>query len=203
LRDLSKNHFEEEDVADDLTEIVDQVNKMAQIIDHMRIYTRSTEGMPEKLIDLNNVVKGPIRLLDQQLKSHGIEVMKDLIPDLSKVLGNAISLEQVFMNLINNGQDAVDASGKDTKRIEIRNYLANNHGSSNASPPVVVEVKDNGAGVPETIREKIFQPFFTTKEPGKGTGLGLSVSSKIITEHNGKIEVESQVCVGAGQLEYG
>ena len=58
---------------------------------------------------------------------------------------------------------------------------------------MVVEVKDNGCGIPEHLKEKIFEPFFTTKEPGKGTGLGLSVSSKIIEEHGGKIEVASEV----------
>jgi len=58
----------------------------------------------------------------------------------------------------------------------------------------------NGGGIPEHLREKIFQPFFTTKEPGKGTGLGLSVSSKIIEEHGGKIELESKADVQAEKL---
>ncbi|MFH1293739.1 MAG: ATP-binding protein, partial [Pseudomonadota bacterium] len=70
-------------------------------------------------------------------------------------------------------------------------------GSATGNHAVAVEVKDNGEGVPEDLKEKIFQPFFTTKEPGKGTGLGLSVSSKIIEEHRGRFELESKVGDGS------
>ncbi len=77
--------------------------------------------------------------------------------------------------------------------IEIRTYADNTNGLSS----VVIEVKDNGGGVPEHKREKIFQPFFTTNAPGKGTGLGLSVSNKIIEEHQGRIELDSTVGEGA------
>ncbi|MFH1292647.1 MAG: PAS domain S-box protein, partial [Pseudomonadota bacterium] len=196
LRDIEKNRFEEKDVGDDLNEIVSQVNKMAEIIDHMRIYSRNTEGGSEEMIDLNSVIKGPFKLLDQQLKTHNIEVVRELTPDLPKVKGDPIRLEQVFMNLITNARNALDSSGRENKRIEVKTYKTDNHRSAPENPMVVVEVKDNGEGIPEHLREKIFQPFFTTREPGKGTGLGLSVSTKIIEEHRGKIELESKAGKG-------
>ena len=190
LRDIEKNRFEEENIGKDLTDIVNQVNRMAEIIGHMRLFTRQTEGTTETMIDINTVVKGPFTLLGQQLKNNNIEVMMEFAPDLPKVMGDPIRLEQVIMNLITNARGAVESSGQENKRIEIRTY------QNDSQQEVVAEVKDNGGGIPEDLREKIFQPFFTTKEPGKGTGLGLSESSKIIEEHKGRIELETKVGEG-------
>jgi ABC-type sugar transport system substrate-binding protein/signal transduction histidine kinase len=186
LRDMEKHRFEEDKLGEDLTEIVHQVNKMAEIIDHMRVFTRKSEGMPKETIDLNTVIEGPFKLLNQQLKDHNIEVVTELAPALPRVMGDPIRLEQVFMNLITNARIAVDGGGKDNKRIEIRTYKVDNRRE------VAAEVRDNGSGIPEDLRDKIFQPFFTTTDPGKGTGLGLSVSGKIMEEHRGRIELESE-----------
>ena len=188
LRDIQRNRLEEEDVEQDLTEAVNQVNKMAEIIDHMRVFTRRSEGLLKEMIDINIAIEGPFKLSGQQLKNYNIEVIKELSPDLL-VIGDPIRLEQVFMNLITNARNAVESSGKENKRIEIRTYKNDNR-------QAVVEVKDNGVGIPEDLRERIFQPFFTTQAPGQGTGLGLSVARKIIEEHEGRIELESQVGEG-------
>ena len=205
LRDIQRDRFEEEELEPDLNEVVNQVNKMAEIIDHMRIYTRRTEGTPEEMIDVNSVVEGAFKFLGQQLKNHNIDVVKELREDLPPVIGDVIRLEQVFLNLITNARNALEDSGKEHKSLQIKTYLPvqgtqtsqnGNLQSASDNHIVVVEVTDNGVGIPEDVREKIFQPFFTTKEPGKGTGLGLSVASKIIEEHNGRIEVESQVGEG-------
>jgi len=190
LRDIEKNRFEEESIGQDMTDIVNLVNRMAEIIDHMRIFTRRTEGMSEEMIDVNTVIDGPFKLLGSQLKNHNIEVVMELAPDLPKVMGDPIRLEQVIMNLITNARGSVDSSGQKNKRIEIRTY------QTDGGQDVAVEVKDNGGGIPENLRGKIFQPFFTTKDPGKGTGLGLSLSNKIVEEHAGRIEVESKVGQG-------
>ena len=205
LRDIQTDRFEEEDLEQDLNDVVNQVNKMAEIIDHMRIYTRRAEGMPKEMIDVNSVIEGALKFLGQQLKSHNIEVVKELSPDLPPVIGDVIRLEQVVMNLITNARNAVESSGKEHKSIEIRTYQIDNQlettnpavqEATHAFGLAVLEVTDNGVGIPEDLKKKIFQPFFTTKEPGKGTGLGLSVVSKIIEEHNGTIELSSQVGEG-------
>lgn len=190
LRDIEKDRFEEKYIGQDLTDIVNLVNRMAEIINHMRIFTRRTEGMIEETIDINTVVEGPFKLLGQQLKNSNIEVIMELAPDPLKIKGDPIRLEQVIMNLITNAKGGLESSGKENMRLEIKTYQADE------GQDAVVEVKDNGGGIPEDIQEKIFQPFFTTKEPGKGTGLGLSVSSKIIEEHKGRMELESEVGEG-------
>ena len=191
LRDIEKDRFDEEELADDLEDIVGQVNKMAEIIDHMRIYTRHTEGEIRETLDLKKVIEGPFKLLDQKLRNHNIAVIREFDSELPMIVGDPIRLEQVFLNLINNARNALDECGRDNKQIEIRTYKADDPLSDNGHSAVVAEVRDNGGGVPEDLKEKIFQPFFTTKESGKGTGLGLSVSHKIIEEHQGKIELES------------
>ena len=179
-----------QNIGQDLTDIVNQVNKMAGIIDHMRVFTRQTEGKIDEMVDINDVVELPFVLLGQQLKNRNIEVIKEFASDLPRVMGNPIRLEQVLMNLITNARGAVENCGKEDKRIKIKTYQAD------SGQDVVAEVKDNGSGIPEELRVKIFQPFFTTKEAGQGTGLGLSVSSKIVEEHNGRIELESMVGEG-------
>ena len=169
---------------------------MAEIIDHMRIYTRHTEGEIRERFDLKNVIEGPFKLLDQKLRNHNIAVLREFDPELPMIVGDPIRLEQVFLNLINNARNALDECGRENKQIEIRTYKADDLSPDNGQSAVVAEVRDNGGGIPEHLRDKIFQPFFTTKESGKGTGLGLSVSHKIIEEHQGRIELESRVGKG-------
>jgi PAS domain S-box-containing protein len=193
LKDIERGQFDEGDLEQDLKDVVNQVNKMAEIIDHMRIFTRRSEGVTRKEIDLNSIVEGAFKFLGQQLKNHNIEVGEDLGSDLPKVVGDLNRMEQVFLNLISNARKAIESNGKEEKRIGIRTYADNTNGDSS----VVIEVKDNGGGVPEHARGKIFQPFFTTSAPGNGTGLGLSVSNKIIEEHQGRIELNSTVGEGA------
>ncbi|MFC1715148.1 sensor histidine kinase, partial [Candidatus Poribacteria bacterium] len=190
LRDKEKNRLDVEDLEHDLGDVVEQVDRMAEIIDHMRVYARHPEGTPMKKIDVRTAMENPFKIIGQQLQNHNIEVTKELSPDLL-VIGDLIRLEQVFLNLITNARNAVESSRKENKRIELRAYKDDNRKA------VIAEVMDNGIGVPEDLRGKIFQPFFTTREPGKGTGLGLSVASRIIEEHKGKIELESQVGEGA------
>jgi signal transduction histidine kinase len=91
-----------------------------------------------------------------------------------------VELNQVWMNLMDNAIGAMDGNGE----LCIRTYQEDGQ--------AVVEIGDNGPGIPENVQGRLFEPFYTTKEPGKGTGLGLYVSYKIIQKHRGKIEVTSK-----------
>ncbi|MBF0537792.1 MAG: response regulator [Nitrospirae bacterium] len=193
IKDIQKNRYSTEELQTDLADIVEQVDKMAAIIDHMRIFTRRSEGMNTELIDINTVVEGTFKLLNQQLKDNGITVTKNLAPDLPQVKGDIIRLEQVCINLIINAKNAMTKGANAGKDLKITTYQTNNCDLPSCNGTIVVEIEDNGTGIPESIIDKIFQPFFTTNEHGKGTGLGLSVSKKIINEHGGKISVQSDV----------
>ncbi|MFC1461978.1 ATP-binding protein [Verrucomicrobiota bacterium] len=190
-RDLQKERYEEGTLRRDLPDILDQVGKMAQVIDHMRIFSRRAEGLPMEHVDLNILLEGAFKFLGQQLMDHGIQVVKNFAPDLPSVIGDPIRLEQVFMNLITNARTVLEDSGASDRTIVVRTYRVKNEDA------IRTDIADNGPGVSKDITEKIFQPFFTTKEPGKGTGLGLSVASKIIEEHKGSIRLISTPGDGA------
>jgi len=192
LKDIERDTLDLDDVKEDLPAIVKQMDRMAQIIDHMRIFSRKTEGNMEELLDLNEVIENTFIFLDQQLKANNVSVSKFYAADLPKVKGDSIRLEQVLMNLITNARHAMEKSDKETKTLEIKTYVNEDQGGE-----VVVEFKDNGPGITDEVKGKMFESFFTTKKAGKGTGLGLSVVKKIIEEHKGKISVDSTLGEGA------
>jgi signal transduction histidine kinase len=133
-------------------------------------------------------------VLGHQLKVHEVEVKLDLDPDIPEVLAEHNRLEQVFINLVSNAIDAMDekASQPDNadkeKRLTIKSFAEN--------AQVVVKVIDTGTGMTEEIKNKIFEPFYTTKKVGKGTGLGVSISYGIVKDYQGSIEIETEVGKG-------
>lgn len=162
--------------------IVDASRRMELVIKHLKVFSR-TEGPALRPVDLNTVIKDAFVIVKELLTDHSIELKMDLNP-LPPVLGSAIRLEQVVINLVTNAKDAMPNGGALT--IETRTIETG--GISFAS----MTFRDTGSGIPKEILGRIFDPFFTTKEAGKGTGLGLSISYGIIKEHNGDISVESE-----------
>jgi signal transduction histidine kinase len=113
--------------------------------------------------------------------NQGISVRREYAEDLPRIQGYGSELNQVWTNLIDNALDAVDGAGE----IVLRTRREGDR--------VVVEVNDNGPGIPEEIQGRVFDQFFTTKDPGKGTGLGLDISYRIVVDkHRGDIRLSSQ-----------
>ncbi len=122
----------------------------------------------------------------------GIRVSESLPGGLPPVRANDQELEQVFLNLLLNALDAMPRGGGClTVRAEPASAPLPGIG-----PAVTVTVEDTGDGIPDAIRERIFEPFFTAKEAGRGTGLGLSICEGLVRSHGGRIDCESRV--GAG-----
>jgi C4-dicarboxylate-specific signal transduction histidine kinase len=163
-----------------------QVRKATQIISHLRTFGRAAPASREP-ISLRQVIERAHSLMREQLRLREIEVTLDLGPEEPVVVGNAIQLEQVFINLLTNARDAVAESPRKAIRIA----------GSAGSAAVEVAVVDTGPGIPPGLERRIFDPFFTTKEVGKGTGLGLSITYGIIKEHGGTISVVSPPGEGA------
>ena len=177
-----------------LTKIDSNVDRASKIITHMRQFARKSEMDLEK-VHVNEVLERAFEIFSQQLKVRGIDVVWDIQEGLPKIMADPGRLEQVFINLLINARDAIEekweARGRDAgeNKITIASRMEGNH--------VAVEVSDTGIGIPEAIRDKLFETFFTTKEVGKGTGLGLSISYGIIKECGGNIRAGSVNCEGA------
>src|SRR6266480_1397125 len=163
-----------------------QVRKANEIISHLRTFGR-VASVSHEPVSLRQVIEGALSLMQEQLRLREIGITVDLGSEEPVVVGNAIQLEQVFINLLTNARDAVAESPCKTIRI-----------SGSLSPEgVEVAFTDSGEGIPPGVERRIFDPFFTTKEVGKGTGLGLSITYGIIKEHGGTISVVSPPGEGA------
>jgi signal transduction histidine kinase len=201
LRNLRKNNLDYNDLMERLAPIERNTKRMMNIINHLRTFSRQPQ-FELKPVEVNKTLEDAFLMLDEQLRLRNIEVKKHFAPDLPKVDADSNRLEQVFLNLITNARDAIlqksevigrrsSVNGKKSEnrgRLEIITRMGevDNHQSQNF---VEILVRDNGGGIPSENMEKIFDPFFSTKEVGKGTGLGLSISYGIIKDHQGEISV--------------
>jgi len=178
---------------DDLSQVTSElsgsVERASKIINHLRQFGRKADNTMTP-IDINMPIRNVFNLLGSQLEAQNIRWHLDLGENLPQMQGDKIRLEQVFINLILNAKDAIlqyyEAFPSQTaeKIVTIRSCAKNDR--------LLVTVSDTGAGIPESIRNKVFEPFFTTKKTGEGTGLGLSITYGIIKEHNGIIEIDTE-----------
>ncbi|MBF0537106.1 MAG: PAS domain S-box protein [Nitrospirae bacterium] len=161
-----------------------QVNRIVDIIQHLRTFGRRDDVEMEP-VSIETVLRNCLLLMGERIRLSNIVLTKKIEPDLPPVIGSANQLEQVFINLLQNAMDAL-SQDKDSAEIciDIR--------GSEDKKSIVIKITDNGIGIEEEILDRIFEPFYTTKEVGMGTGLGLSIVYGIITGHNGTITCESR-----------
>jgi signal transduction histidine kinase len=138
------------------------------------------------VVNLSSGIASTIQLVRFAAKGRGVSLHTDLGPEVPLVWGSSQALNQVFLNLMKNGIEAVAES---TGNVWIR--LTSDTGNA------VVEISDDGPGVNSEDRKRVFEPFFTTKSAGKGTGLGLSISKRVISEHGGDVFVDRSSSGGA------
>jgi C4-dicarboxylate-specific signal transduction histidine kinase len=169
-----------------LRQAMQQVRKATEIISHLRTFGRAAPASREPM-PLRQIIERALSLMHEQLRLRVIEVTVDLGAEEPWIVGNAIQLEQVFINLLTNARDAMADSPRKAIRI------------SGSGGPTATDIAfhDTGHGIPPGLERRIFDPFFTTKEVGKGTGLGLSIAYGIVKEHGGTISVVSPHGEGA------
>jgi signal transduction histidine kinase len=185
LREMSTDTFAQSS----LDTINSHIQRITEIVRQMSTFSRP-DSTTIKLVQINDILKSSLDLmrLDKRMKST-LEITVNLSPDIPKTMIDEGQIAQVFINIILNALDAMPDGGKLS--------VLTRHGlSEQGLDTIFVEFHDSGIGIPPADLEKIFDPFYTTKEVGKGTGLGLSVSYNIVKRFKGDIKVASTL--GAG-----
>ncbi len=170
-----------------MLEIIEEAALNAKsIIDSLLTFARPKE-LQKSLRNINQLLKQTIDLLSYKLTASGVKLIVDLDPNLPATMVDGDQISQVFLNIINNAQQAMEESERRELRIT----------SWREGENEFFRFQDTGPGITEEARKRIFDPFFSTKRPGKGSGLGMSVSYQIIQNHNGEIKVEDEEEGGA------
>jgi signal transduction histidine kinase len=165
------------EVAGLLTEIENSTSRISDLVRAIKEYTFMDQA-PVQNVDVIKSLETTLTILNHKLKS-GVEVERDYQPVPLLVDSFGSELNQVWTNIIDNAIDAMHGRGK----LRVRTYHDDNC--------VVVEIGDNGPGIPADVQPHIFEPFFTTKGVGEGTGLGLDTVQRIVKKHRGIIQVSS------------
>ncbi len=162
-----------------LLKLVDQsTGRVAELVKAIKSYTHMDES-PRQEIDIHDGIESTLTMLGYKLKN--VQVVRNFDRSAPRIMAYGSELNQVWTNLIDNAIDAVNGSGK----LCVGTFVEDNQ--------LVVEILDNGRGIPPEVQARMFEPFFTTKAVGSGTGLGLLISHRIVADrHGGEIEFESK-----------
>jgi signal transduction histidine kinase len=188
--EVIRAYAEKRELADLLTRMQDATGRAAEIVQNMLQFSRknTTKVISQNvgaLIDRAITLAETDYDLKKKYDFRKIEIVRRYAPDFLPVYCDESKIQQVFLNILSNGAEAMsEKAGPQKPRFVIRTLKADDM--------IQVEIEDNGPGMDEETRRRVFEPFFTTKSAGVGTGLGLSVSYFIIAEnHNGEMWVES------------
>jgi signal transduction histidine kinase/ABC-type uncharacterized transport system substrate-binding protein len=156
-----------------------ETSRIDSIIKHMRTFYDKPNVVLNETIDMVEGVKRSLSLVKRQVGDHSIELIEDLPNSSLPVCANYVQFEQIVVNLIVNAIHSLDQIQKDNKKIKLHIYEDSTHG--------VLEIHDNGEGIDNSIREKIYDPLFTTKSSEKGSGLGMAIVKLFIDRFQGEI----------------
>ena len=168
--------------------IYSEARRASRIVQNLLTFARQHKA--EKVpTTINQVLDDTLELRGYELRVRGIDVRREYDDSLADTMADAHQLQQVFLNLITNAEQAMEQRDGHHHRLTVR--------TRRNGEAVRIEVEDTGGGIPANLIERIFNPFFTTKPTGSGTGLGLSISLGIVREHEGRIWAENVASSGA------
>ena len=170
-----------------LQEMLESSNRIKRIVEDLKDFARRNDSGLDDMVDLNEVIRSALRLVDNTLHKSTRHFRVDYSPELPRFRGNGHRIEQVVVNLILNACQALTSM---EQAIELRTFALPEEGM------VALEICDQGCGLDEETLQRITDPFFTTKREIGGTGLGLSVSDGIVKDHRGRLEFSGKVDQG-------
>jgi PAS domain S-box-containing protein len=175
-----------------VTEMSTQVDRAAEIINTLRSFGRKAELVMER-VDINKPIQAVFSLVGRQFELDNVRLELELTPGIGSIMAHDNRLQQVFFNLVTNARDAINEkrqrhAGHPAGKIVVRTHRE--------GVQVVAEVEDDGIGISEAVRDKIFEPFFSTKESSIDMGLGLAIIYGIVKDYGGTIDLKT--CEGEG-----
>jgi two-component system NtrC family sensor kinase len=177
----------DEATRDDLETIYREAQRATRITGNLLSFARKHK--PEKgFFSINDIVEHSLELHAYRMKVNNVEVVEDLAPDLPRTMVDYHQMQQVFVNMIANAEQAMDEEGGRGRLVVRTEQLAET---------IRITFADNGPGMTGDVLKSVFDPFFTTKDVGRGTGLGLSICFGIVQEHGGRLYAESEPGKGA------
>jgi len=194
--ELAKRRLgENEETQKNLNIVLQQTERIIKIIQQLLGFVRKKKP-EQKPLNIGALLENTLDFLDQQIQKQGVRVVKEMGDSLPPVTGDGDQLQQVFLNLLLNAIQSMPKGGE--LRLTAGPKWVSREGLEDGQRHYVeIRVKDTGAGMEKEVMENIFNPFFTTKEEDKGTGLGLTVSQGIVQDHEGWMEVESELGKGS------
>ena len=187
---LSMNKIDEGYIREKCAQVFQDIDRIKKYLSQIGVFNSSQRENKTDSIDVNNVVKDAIGLIQKQYKNSPVEIKLDVNPESLYVCGNKYKLQKAILDILNNSYESIGEKlkknnpDKSDEWIQITTDLVKND--------VVISIKDNGKGIDPENLNYIFEPFFTTKQTGIGSGLGLYISKGIIQKMNGKIAVNSK-----------
>ena len=185
-KELQKSQPEFDAITDSINKQEDGIERISGIVDNLSSYSRADTNY-DNILDIHDLVSKTQVLVGSMYQKEGIKVENELLANDYYIVGNNGKFQQILMILMPNAKDAVEGSSAPSIVVATKSD----------DFELTISVKDNGVGIPEEIREKIFKTFYTTKEIGNGTGIGLGVLSKIVLDMKGRIELDSKLGAGS------
>jgi PAS domain S-box-containing protein len=156
-----------------------EIQRLSEMLRNMLSFSKPEEEK-RRPIKIDELIEGILLVMEKQMRESNIQVETSFNPDIPEIMASTNQMRQVVLNILKNAKEAMPKGGVLTVR------------TGKEDNKVLVQIQDTGIGIPEEIRDKIFEAFFTTKQKVKGVGLGLSVCYGIIKDHGGEIKVESE-----------
>lgn len=166
--------------------VYQDIQRIHTIADHISLFSSQQATEIKQPFDINDSITNALFMMRKPYQLDGITLHNQLADDIPPVMGNSYKVEQMVLNLLSNARHALQENAaciQDRREVTLRSYWQHNS--------AVIEVQDTGCGIAPEIRERIFHPFFTTKEVGQGSGLGLSISYGIAREMGGTVLLAS------------
>jgi len=192
LKKHKENKLQTNETKQQLEKIEKETERCSRIIKNLLDFSRQSEAVL-RLVDINKVVEATFSIIGHQISLEKIRIEKKLCPSLSLINVDFDQIQQALMNIMLNATQAMPSGGDLTIITSVAKDVKINDSIRDA---IRIDISDTGVGIPKENLDKLFTPFFTTKEKGKGVGLGLSVVHGIIDRHHGKIEIKSNPGTG-------